>query len=62
MEQILEQDIIFNERPITLKNEKYDKTSKKLRVEKVNLENEKVTIQEHVDIDLSDIDMMGLMV
>jgi len=45
MEKIGEEDIIFDERPVTLKNEKYEYTNKKYRVEKVKLENEKIIYQ-----------------
>lgn len=62
MEKIIEVEIIFDECPVKLQNEKYEKTRKNSRVENVNLENENIIDQEHVDIGMSSIDMMGLIV
>lgn len=60
MDKIIEEDIIFYERPLTLQNEKYDKSTKELRVEKVKVENKRIIHEEQVDIDLSNIDTKGL--
>ena len=62
MEKIAEEDIIFDEGPLTLEYEKFDKSNKNLRVEKVEVENKNIINQEHVDIDLYIIHTMGLIV
>ena len=61
MEEIVEEDIIFDECFVTLQNENYERGAKRLNIERIHLPNIKVADWRELNIDMSSVAMHGLM-
>jgi len=61
MEEIVEKEISFDDHFVTLQNENYDRGSKRLKIERIQLSNKKVVDKRELNVDLSLVVIPGLM-